>query len=463
MPRLLHIVLFIVSLCLFACGKEQPLELKSAKDIVSFSLQTANGTVVADTAITIVIKEDSVEITLPYGTDVSALIPLIEIAGISISPESGVKQDFSVPVTYTVTAENQTTKSYTVVVKTRPKKITAMLYFGGGDKTFYALDPLTGNLQWKHTGFGHFTFSDPDTSENIVFAGGGIDDGSMYAFEAATGEVRWKFFTTNDGIESPPAISGNTVYFGGIDDYFYAIDKHTGNLKWQFLTHQNVSTKAVFFEGKVIFGSSDGNLYALDTASGELQWNFQMEQMVNQSSPVLSKGIVFIGNRDGHLYAVNAATGQLKWKYNTGYSLEMSTPAVSDGTVYIGGWYKDVNVPGPSTEAGPLFAIDEESGQLNWETAGRGHSSDPCVAGGKVFITDDEGYLRAYDAGTGNEAWKKLILANSASPMVYDNTVYVGGGGTWYFYALDANSGAERWKFPIKSVSASTPIIIPSF
>jgi hypothetical protein len=55
---------------------------------------------------------------LPYGTPLTSLKPLITYKG-SLNPGSGVEQNFSVPVSYTVTSENgANTKTYTVTVTT---------------------------------------------------------------------------------------------------------------------------------------------------------------------------------------------------------------------------------------------------------------------------------------------------------------------------------------------------------
>lgn len=54
---------------------------------------------------------------LPAGTDVTQLVPTIEVSeGATVEPASGVAQDFTHPVTYTVTAINGTTAVYTVTV-----------------------------------------------------------------------------------------------------------------------------------------------------------------------------------------------------------------------------------------------------------------------------------------------------------------------------------------------------------
>ncbi len=60
---------------------------------------------------------DTVTLTVPAGTDVTNLVPTIVVAnGATIYPDSDVAQDFTYPVTYTVTAQDGTTQTYTVTV-----------------------------------------------------------------------------------------------------------------------------------------------------------------------------------------------------------------------------------------------------------------------------------------------------------------------------------------------------------
>lgn len=64
------------------------------------------------------------------GTDVSALTPTITISdGAQVSPALNTKQDFTKPVTYTVTAEDGSTRTYTVVVKAPTGKEKDILSF----------------------------------------------------------------------------------------------------------------------------------------------------------------------------------------------------------------------------------------------------------------------------------------------------------------------------------------------
>jgi hypothetical protein len=71
----------------------------------------------------------AIAVELPYGTPVTSLKPLITYKG-RLSPGSGVEQNFSVPVNYTVTSETSVTKPYRVTVTTKqPSSDTGIFDF----------------------------------------------------------------------------------------------------------------------------------------------------------------------------------------------------------------------------------------------------------------------------------------------------------------------------------------------
>ncbi len=80
--------------------------LNSAKDITQFTILGVNGAIAGT----------NISLRLPYGTDVTSLTPTITITGVSVSPASGVAQDFTAPVAYTVTAQDASTQTYMVTV-----------------------------------------------------------------------------------------------------------------------------------------------------------------------------------------------------------------------------------------------------------------------------------------------------------------------------------------------------------
>lgn len=92
------------------------------KSITSFRFDSVNVTgVINETNRTIMA-------TVPYGTNLTNLVPTIIYAGNSISPESGVLQDFTNQVSYKVTAGDGSTRIYTVTVNIAPRSDKAIHY-----------------------------------------------------------------------------------------------------------------------------------------------------------------------------------------------------------------------------------------------------------------------------------------------------------------------------------------------
>ena len=95
-------------------SKAQELTIKAyvsstEKKILTFEIDGAEG-VIDET-------NHTVTVTVPYGTSVTARKPVITIsAKATIDPADGQVQDFGHPVTYTVTAEDDSTQAYTVTV-----------------------------------------------------------------------------------------------------------------------------------------------------------------------------------------------------------------------------------------------------------------------------------------------------------------------------------------------------------
>ena len=91
-----------------------------AKQITAFTISGQVG----DTAIDQ--SAHTVAVIMPYGTDVTNLTPTITVSNkASVNPASGTAQDFTSSVTYTVTAENETTQEYTVTVTVQAPSGTA--------------------------------------------------------------------------------------------------------------------------------------------------------------------------------------------------------------------------------------------------------------------------------------------------------------------------------------------------
>lgn len=91
---------------------EPPYRLVNLKKVSSFIFDALE----PDVTGTIDEANKTIALTVPNGTVVTALVPTIVHTGASISPASGAVQDFTNPVTYTVTPPAGATESYVVTV-----------------------------------------------------------------------------------------------------------------------------------------------------------------------------------------------------------------------------------------------------------------------------------------------------------------------------------------------------------
>jgi formylglycine-generating enzyme required for sulfatase activity len=91
------------------------------KDLTAFSFTATDNTALS-ADVTGTISGTDIDLIVPYGTDVTALVATFTTTGVSVSvggtvQTSGVTEnDYTIPLTYTVTAEDSTTRDYTLTV-----------------------------------------------------------------------------------------------------------------------------------------------------------------------------------------------------------------------------------------------------------------------------------------------------------------------------------------------------------
>jgi Concanavalin A-like lectin/glucanases superfamily/Domain of unknown function (DUF5018) len=176
MKKYLHITtLFCLLMALVSACKpaDEPAAAKSAEKIIT-------GFSFASPALAATISGNSITATLPVGTSASNLVPTIALsAKATVSPASGVAQDFSKAVTYTVTAEDGSTQTYTVTLtRTFPTNgLVAYYPFNGNAKdgsgngrdgtvngATFATDRKGGNTAVLFNGSSNITFSSVPTT-----------------------------------------------------------------------------------------------------------------------------------------------------------------------------------------------------------------------------------------------------------------------------------------------------------
>ena len=197
-----------------------------------------------------------------------------------------------------------------------------------------------------------------------------------------------------------------------------------------------------------------------------LSWSKQIGDfnMRMQGTPLIADGVMYATNGWSVVYALDAATGEELWRYDpevdrSYVKLACCGPAHNRGVaLYKGNVYV-------ATFDGRLLAIDAADGSLVWDidtyhpsALGRFNiTGAPRAAAGKVFIGNGSsesghrrGYVTAYDAATGELAWRfYLVPGDPSQPFEHPEMEMaaktwggewwkMGGGGTaWHALVYD--------------------------
>ncbi len=139
------------------------------------------------------------------------------------------------------------------------------------------------------------------------------------------------------------------------------------------------------------------------------------------STPLVVDGVLYFVGSMNIVRAVNAVTGELLWEYD---------PKVADHIA--------------------------DRIQVGWM-----HNRGITFWEGKVFVATWDGRLNAVDAATGEELWSTLTVDReealyiTGAPKAFKGKVLVGNGGTengptrGYVTAYDAETGEQAWRFYI--------------
>lgn len=120
--RFFMLIIFVLSFIIVTCSSDSKSSgtNSSSKEITSFVIDGEAGTITGT----------NISVLMPEGTSLTNLAPVIQTNGKSVSPASGVSQNFTSAVVYTVTAYDGSSQSYTVNVGHYKRKFTLEFSYG---------------------------------------------------------------------------------------------------------------------------------------------------------------------------------------------------------------------------------------------------------------------------------------------------------------------------------------------
>ncbi|HEY0454019.1 PQQ-binding-like beta-propeller repeat protein [Actinophytocola sp.] len=355
-----------------------------------------------------------------------------------------------------------------------------------------------GELELKYAyTFGKVPYarvgSQPAVSGGVLYVGG--PDGRFVALDAKSGETKWTYDANAltgplpggapNGIRDGAAVAGDTVYFGDSTGRIFALDKRTGKLKWaKEVSTQDLSamTSSPLVVGDRLFvGVSTleaglaanhdypccrhrGQVVALDTDTGDKIWEYFTMRPAEEvgtwpsgakkyapagasvwSSPVadLRSRTVFVGtgqNTTGSegdinsVIALSMDTGKVRWKNRMTFPDTYTTACEQPN-------------PGDYCPGLGTTALDADFGA----------SANVITVDGRTLVTigQKNGMFYAFDARSGRVVWRNELAPGPHGGVgVQWGSVFDGRylyAATWYeqpstLYKIDAATGKIVWE-----------------
>ncbi|MEM6320766.1 MAG: PQQ-dependent dehydrogenase, methanol/ethanol family [Bacteroidota bacterium] len=186
-----------------------------------------------------------------------------------------------------------------------------------------------------------------------------------------------------------------------------------------------------------------------------LAWSLDLNVMRGiEATPVVVDGIMYLTGPWSVVWAIDLRKGEKIWEYDPEVPREYGEYACCDvinrgvalykGSIFFG------------TIDGRLVSLDAATGELNWEkvTVDRSRkytiTGAPRIVKGKVLIGnggaeyDARGYVGAYDAETGKEAWRFYTVPGDPSKP-FENPILEKAAETWTGEWWTMGGGGTVW------------------
>jgi alcohol dehydrogenase (cytochrome c) len=187
------------------------------------------------------------------------------------------------------------------------------------------------------------------------------------------------------------------------------------------------------------------------------QWVFHSSNSSNlEATPVVVNGLMFMTSAND-AFALDARSGRLIWHYSRPVTEGLVDDASAHHNRGVGVWHSRVYM---ETDNAHLLCLDARSGHLLWDVSyaegnsNYGATSAPLVMKDKVLVGtsggDDgvRGFVAAYDATTGKQAWRfwTIPAPGEFGSSSWPGEAYLRGGATtWMPGTYDPELNTIYW------------------
>lgn len=323
--------------------------------------------------------------------------------------------------------------------------------------------PVQPGILWKFQTGGAIRSGLISDSQNVYF---GNSAGQFFCVNTL-GENVWEI-KLEGAIVSSPALNENTIFVSCRDKALYAINKHDGNILWQFdfsePQYQRIGGWKYFGAGplilddKVLAGSGNGTLYAMDISDGSLHWTYDTAGPI-RATPISDGTYIYQPSNDGFIHVLDTE-GILIWKFKTdGADLDQSNQGqVKKGIYNQPSLMNELLVFG--SRDGNTYAVDIETRKEKWRfTYGPTWAMSNSIDDGIVYVGwSTNNKITALDLESGEMLWDKALGAhNYTKALPFDESVVV-GSADGKLHSLSKATGSDQWVVEVGSEIYTSPI-----
>lgn len=263
-----------------------------------------------------------------------------------------------------------------------------------------------------------------------------LSDGYVLALDAASGKVLW---TRNlaTPLRAAPTLAGETLYIVTAANVLHQINLSDGVLGW---SHAGIQESTSFLgmasptllNDVVVVPYSSGEVFGLRALNGRMAWEENLASTKRtgtlpamadiQGQPVVDGDKIYVASHSGRFVALDGRAGARVFEADLG---SVQTPYVAGNAIFV------------VTTENQLAALSRKNGHILWAVSLQRYADEddrtstvlwtgPVLAGGKLWLANSLGFLKAFDPQDGREKESHAIGAPIyLPPLVAGRTLYV--------------------------------------
>ncbi|WP_170764299.1 PQQ-like beta-propeller repeat protein [Ruegeria lacuscaerulensis] len=273
-------------------------------------------------------------------------------------------------------------------------------------------------------------------SNGVLYVSSGF--GRLTALDAKSGVTKWQKRLNATG-SGAPLVSDGLLYLVAGDETGWAVNTKDGRIAWQIQGTPSVGNvlgapAPVIASEFAVFAFGSGDIAATFRRGGIRRWNASVAggrrgraaaQIVDVTGgPMVVGDTIYIGNHSGRTVAFDASSGERKWTADEG-AVDTVWPA--GNSIFL------------ISDRSQLVRLNASDGSIVWAQDLPGFVKDkprrrgaifahygPILAGGRIVIASNDGYLRFYNPIDGALVHRVEVPGGATTaPVVAGQTLYV--------------------------------------